>query len=52
LFIFTNNFLLWKSLPFSSWIASATFSTEPKSTNAKLKRKVREGSSELGSRAD
>lgn len=44
LLVFTNSFRLWKSLPFSSWIASVTFCMEPRSTNAKLKREEREGS--------
>lgn len=33
---FTHSFRLWKSVPFSSWTASATLCTEPRSTNAKL----------------
>lgn len=32
---FTYSFRLWKSFPFSAWIASATFCIEPRSTNAK-----------------
>lgn len=32
---FTYSFRLWKSFPFSAWIASATFCVEPRSTNAK-----------------
>ena len=36
---FTYSFRLWKSFPFSAWIASATFCIEPRSTNAKLQRK-------------